>query len=83
VLTFPDFKAVFLQHYIVAHAPSEALDHTGWTEQEQRETADARWWSLAELRATDETIYPTGLADLLEPVLAGNYPIEPLTLLGI
>ena len=83
VLTFPDFKAVFLQHYIVAHAAGEALDHSGWTEQEKRETADARWWSLDDIRATTETIYPQGLAELLVPVLDGIYPPEPVILFRI
>ncbi|HEX4293166.1 MAG TPA: NUDIX domain-containing protein [Rhizomicrobium sp.] len=81
VLSFPDFKAVFLQHYIVAYAATEALDHSGWTIQEQRETAEARWWSLAEIHISNEVIYPTGLADLLAPILDSIYPPTPIYLL--
>jgi 8-oxo-dGTP pyrophosphatase MutT (NUDIX family) len=31
---------------------------------------EARWWTLAELDATDEDIYPEGLADLVRSALA-------------
>ena len=31
---------------------------------------EARWWTLAELDATDEDIYPEGLADLVRSELA-------------
>lgn len=38
----------------------------------ERATIDAwRWWSAAQLRATDEIRYPADLADLLERLLAG------------
>ena len=29
----------------------------------------SRWWTLAELDATDESIYPEGLADLVRSAL--------------
>lgn len=32
----------------------------------------ARWWSVAQLAATAETIWPHGLADLLPAVLSGD-----------
>ena len=30
----------------------------------------SRWWTVAELEATDESIYPKGLADLVRSALA-------------
>ncbi|WP_217239254.1 NUDIX hydrolase [Streptomyces sp. AC555_RSS877] len=41
-----------------------------------------RWWTLAELRATAETVYPLGLADLLTGVLAHGAPMHPVVLAG-
>jgi ADP-ribose pyrophosphatase len=38
--------------------------------------ADARWWTLAELRATREFVNPRHLADLVADVLAGRIPTE-------
>ncbi|MEU8868804.1 NUDIX hydrolase [Streptomyces umbrinus] len=41
-----------------------------------------RWWTLAELRATSETVYPHGLADLVSGVLAHGAPTRPVVLTG-
>lgn len=51
--------------------------HHGWDEVEQRALLDHRWWSIEELRATDEKVYPSQLADLVEAVLAGAL-VEPM-----
>jgi 8-oxo-dGTP pyrophosphatase MutT (NUDIX family) len=39
-----------------------------------------RWWSLAELTATSQTVYPAELTELLRGVLASGPPPAPLTL---
>lgn len=39
-----------------------------------------RWWSLAELTATSQTVYPAGLTELLRGVLASGAPPAPLML---
>jgi hypothetical protein len=36
------------------------------------------WWSIDELRALDDVVFPEEIAELLPPILAGNYPDEPL-----
>jgi 8-oxo-dGTP pyrophosphatase MutT (NUDIX family) len=53
--------------------------HHGWDEVEQRALLDHRWWTVDELRATDETVYPSVLADLVQSVLDGTLR-EPLRL---
>ncbi|UYM06732.1 NUDIX hydrolase [Solicola gregarius] len=42
------------------------VDTRGWTELERRSVNSYRWWTLHELRTTDETVYPANLVDLLE-----------------
>jgi hypothetical protein len=39
-----------------------------------------RWWSLAELAATSQTVYPAGLTELLRGILVSGPPSAPLTL---
>ena len=39
-----------------------------------------RWWSLAELTATSQTLYPAELTELLRGILASGPPPAPLTL---
>lgn len=46
--------------------------HHGWDEVEQRALLGHRWWSVDELRATDEAVYPTELADVVQAVLDGT-----------
>jgi 8-oxo-dGTP pyrophosphatase MutT (NUDIX family) len=39
---------------------------------------EARWWSLDELRATSEPLSPLALAELVEPLMRGEVPAEPV-----
>jgi mutator protein MutT len=41
------------------------LNTSAWTDIEVRTIDQGRYWSLAQLRATDETLYPPHLADML------------------
>ena len=36
-----------------------------------------RWWSLRELECSEETFAPRRIAQLIAPVLRGEYPSEP------
>ena len=42
---------------------------TGWSDTERATMAGKRWWSIEELRTTNEAVYPEGLADLLQELL--------------
>jgi 8-oxo-dGTP pyrophosphatase MutT (NUDIX family) len=46
--------------------------HHGWDETEQRALLDHRWWSVDELRATDEAVYPRELADVVQALIDGT-----------
>jgi 8-oxo-dGTP pyrophosphatase MutT (NUDIX family) len=68
------FRRLFRQddHYFVGRVPDEerplgdvAAMHT------TDGIRGSRWWTLAELDATAESIYPKGLADLVRAELAG------------
>lgn len=41
-----------------------------------------RWWTLAELGNTQETVHPIGLADLVATVAAGRPLKQPVVLNG-
>jgi len=55
-----------VEHVFVVRAEVGELDVSGWTEVERRVILDHRWWTMDELRSTRETVYPEGLADLLD-----------------
>jgi ADP-ribose pyrophosphatase YjhB (NUDIX family) len=75
-----DWKITFKEHFILAFAPTETISDRGWTKHERNQIVETRWWTIEELRRTTETIYPVGIADLLEPLLSGNYPDEIIKL---
>ena len=75
-----DQPALFKEHYIIARTTGGDPSRGGWDDLEQRYVDGQRWWTLGEIRASDETIYPEGLGELLEDVLAGRFASEPLVI---
>lgn len=60
------------ESFFAVHVETFTPEHHGWDEVEQRALLDHRWWSVAELRATDETVYPSELADVVQAVIDGT-----------
>ena len=56
------------------------VDTSGLEELERSQIIAHRWWSLAELATTGETVFPFGLVPLLGSLLAGLVPAEPVRL---
>jgi ADP-ribose pyrophosphatase YjhB (NUDIX family) len=48
--------------------PITRLDRGGWTDIERRSITRYRWWSLDELEATAESVYPPDLAGVVRSV---------------
>ncbi len=58
-------------HYFIGRVPDELRPLGEVAAMHVSDGIDAsRWWTLAELDATDESIYPEGLADLVRSALA-------------
>jgi ADP-ribose pyrophosphatase YjhB (NUDIX family) len=68
---------LFDEHYVVARCPAGEPSREGWLAHERELIDEIRWWTLAELRATREPVFPPGLAELLPEVLAGRHPDPP------
>jgi aspartyl/glutamyl-tRNA(Asn/Gln) amidotransferase C subunit len=58
------------QVFFVLRVDSWAVDTSGFEPVEVANVDAHRWWSVAELRATDEVYYPAQLPELLSDVLA-------------
>ncbi|WGT30186.1 NUDIX hydrolase [Pseudomonas marginalis] len=54
-----------VEHYFVVHTASTELSRAEWTLEETQVMADHRWWSAQALRATEETVWPEALVDML------------------
>jgi 8-oxo-dGTP pyrophosphatase MutT (NUDIX family) len=60
-------------YFAVRLAAGTPLVVAGVDEVERSVLVGERWWSLAELRATAEVVYPVGLADLVESLVSGTH----------
>ncbi len=69
------------RYYLVRTTNHQYISDENQLEHERLHYRTHHWWSLDALRASDDTFFPLGLADLLEPLIAGNLPTEPVRLL--
>jgi hypothetical protein len=58
------------QEFFYIQVPSWEVSTAGMDAEEQRTIDGHRWWSAAELDATDETFYPLELASLLRRLIS-------------
>lgn len=63
-------KGVLRDDFFVHHVDRHEVDTSRHTAFERSTYAGFRWWSAEELAATDETVYPFRLADLLTDLVS-------------
>jgi 8-oxo-dGTP pyrophosphatase MutT (NUDIX family) len=68
------------EHIFYCRSTTDALDASGWLENDRRWMSDLGWWTLEALLATDEIVRPTGLAPLAVKLSLGDMPSVPLDL---
>lgn len=72
---------LFKESYVLARCGGGEPSRVGWQALELEFADDLRWWNAEDMRAArHEIFYPEGLPDLLDAVLAGPPPHEPLIL---
>ena len=64
--------ARWLEHYFEVRTIGGELNTTRWTDEERRTISDARWWTLDELRETNDVVFPPWIADELAALLAAT-----------
>jgi 8-oxo-dGTP diphosphatase len=62
--------ARWIEHFFLVECAGGTPDRTHWTDQEQQTIREHRWWSLAELKATQDTVLPPWLPELFESACA-------------
>ena len=71
---------VFRDDFFLHHTTGHQVDTSGFEEVEASQITEHRWWPIAELAATTDTVYPLGLAGLLADLVEGRVPAEPVRL---
>ncbi len=69
-----------IERYYLVHAESNLVHTANQLAYEREVYQQSHWWSVDELRASTETAYPAGLADLLDTLIAEGIPATPRTL---
>jgi ADP-ribose pyrophosphatase YjhB (NUDIX family) len=64
--------------FFVARVPSWEVDTAGFTDLERRAVHSHRWWTLEELLATGDAIFPTTLPVLMSQLLHDGVPSQPI-----
>ncbi|MEW2467941.1 NUDIX domain-containing protein [Streptomyces sp. NPDC046994] len=67
-----------VEKYFLTRTPAASVDPAGATQPDN--IREHRWWTLADLRTTTDTVYPLGLADLVTEVLEHGAPVRPVVL---
>ena len=65
---------LFRESYFRARCAGGPLSRDGWRALERELVDDMRWWTLADLAACDEPVFPPGLAALAADLLADRLP---------
>lgn len=68
------------ERYFVVRVDAVEVGPGSPTAWEQEVLTAHRWWTLDDLRQTDEVVAPRCLATVLPPILAGRYPAEPIAI---
>ncbi len=76
---FPWGQHTYRQHetFFLVRVPGHAVDVSGFTEIEEQAVLGHRWWSVADLAATEATVYPTSIAVELDRLLRDGPPAQP------
>jgi len=76
VMKMPE-PMLFKECYFIARCEGGDPVRDAWTALEHDLIDEIRWWTVPDLQATPDRVFPPGLVDRLPPLIAGRFPAEP------
>ncbi|WP_169734195.1 NUDIX hydrolase [Hamadaea tsunoensis] len=70
------------QRYYLARVTAFEIDTSSFEDFERATITGHRWWTVSELAATNDTLRPAGLPQLLAHLLSDGPPDEPIIVSG-
>jgi 8-oxo-dGTP pyrophosphatase MutT (NUDIX family) len=67
-----------LERFYLVRVTEHSVDTSQFEPTEAHVIRAHRWWTLDQIRASQERFSPTGLAEHLEPLLQGKPPADPV-----
>ena len=64
-MTLPSGEVVLAhERFYLIKIENKAINTSGWTDDEKSVIDNYHWWDLNDLRNTDDTVYPSNIADI-------------------
>ena len=76
VMRMPE-PMLFKECYVLARCDGGEPVRDGWNAFERELIDDIRWWTVPDLQATTDRVFPPGLAQRLPDLIAGRLPLLP------
>jgi len=67
-----------VDRFFLIRVPDVEISFDGLLDYERETTKSHKWWTVDEMRSTEDRIAPSALADLVEMVIDGRIPEEPV-----
>jgi 8-oxo-dGTP pyrophosphatase MutT (NUDIX family) len=80
ILVGDDWRVRLQERFFVVYVPSSVISLAHLLPYEQHAHKAYYWWTHQELVQSLESFMPIGLAQLIQPLLNGNIPSEPIKL---
>lgn len=71
---------LFRDDFFVHRVEQHDVDLSGLLDYEKKNLLETRWWTATELAATTDIVYPLQLSPLVDRLLRGDAPSEPIEL---
>jgi ADP-ribose pyrophosphatase YjhB (NUDIX family) len=78
VLTLGGRTERLLERFFVVRVESTEVDTSGFDESESASITGHRWMTVEQIASTNDIVAPRRLAELLPPILRGDYPSPPI-----
>lgn len=71
-------KAQCEERFFLIHMHGEKFVFNHWTESEQLRMQKGKWWSINEIRHSDDEFFTSDIIKILSNLALGKIPLEPL-----
>lgn len=65
------------ERFFLVYLNEEEFSYANWTESENKRMTAGKWWSLEEIRQSEEKFFSKDIVGILERLLKGEIPDEP------
>ncbi len=66
------------ERFYLVRLDGEEFSYAGWTESENKRMTAGKWWSVEEIRQSEETFFSEDILEILERLSQGEIPNEPI-----